>query len=88
MWPLGAVASIARWNPASSPASAAGRGRGECLQLPRVRFRGLVGLGRRPAGGAPAAGGGGRRGLCCGAARARVRAGEARVAVLGVGDRR
>jgi hypothetical protein len=87
MWPLGAVAGAARRNSASSPASSAGRGRGKGLQQPRARFRGFVGLGRQPAGGAPAAGGGGRRGPCCGAAGARLRAGEERVAVLGAGDR-
>jgi hypothetical protein len=51
MWPLGAVAGVARRNPASSPVSAAGRGRGKGPHSPRVRFRGSAGSGRGPARG-------------------------------------
>jgi hypothetical protein len=53
----------------------------------RSRFPEPVGVGRWPASGAPAAGDGGRREPGCGAAGARLRTGEARVAVLGVGGR-
>jgi hypothetical protein len=62
--PWGAVAGAARRNSASSPASAAGRGRKKGPHSPRVRFRGspVPGDGRR--GGAPAAGDGGRREPC------------------------
>jgi hypothetical protein len=85
--PCGAVAGVVRRIPASSPTPAAGKGWDRGLRPPRARFRGLLGLGRRTASGAPTAGGGGRRGPCCDAAGARLRTGEPRVAVLGVGGR-
>jgi hypothetical protein len=84
MWPLGRPAGAARWNPASTPAFSARRGRGDGLQSPGTRFGWLAFPWEWPACSAQVTGGGGLRWQYCGVAGARR--GWQGVAREGVGE--
>jgi hypothetical protein len=77
MLPLGRPAGAGCRNPARPARFLAEEGAEEGPRESRGRFGSLLGLGRRPARGAPVASGGGRRELGCGAAGAQLRAGSA-----------